>query len=130
MNQNPNLLLSLDLSTYSWIWAWSTGSSTTSRVLNETYLLGSKSCGLVRSAPLRALQASISLIWIIHFLLSRLFVVKGVEQFFQTKGPHWCWYFHRDRKSFGMTLIESLNKIYIRIKIFTVQSIPINKMEG
>ena len=45
-NQNPSLLLSLDLSTYSWMCSWSTGSSTTSRVLKETYLDGSKSAGL------------------------------------------------------------------------------------
>lgn len=63
-HQNPNLLLSLDLSTYSWICCWSTGSSTTSLVLKETYLEGSKSAGLSWSLPLRALQASISEIWI------------------------------------------------------------------
>ena len=57
-NQNPSLLLSLDLSTYSWMCCWSTGSSTTYFIVNDAYLLGSKSVGLVRSAPLRCLHAS------------------------------------------------------------------------
>lgn len=65
MNQNPNLLDSLDLSTYSWMCCWSTGSSTTSLVLNETYLEGSKSAGLCFRAPNLALAASIYLTFII-----------------------------------------------------------------
>jgi hypothetical protein len=57
-NQNPSLLLSLDLSTYSWMCCWSTGSSTTSLVLKEIYLVGSKSAGLCLSAPFLLLHAS------------------------------------------------------------------------
>ena len=58
--QNPSLLLNLDLSTYSWMCSEATGSSTTSFVLKETYLEGSKSAGLWWSAPFLCLHPSTS----------------------------------------------------------------------
>jgi hypothetical protein len=59
-DQNPSLLLNLDFSTYSWMCCWSTAYSTTSRVLKETYLDGSKSAGLWVSGLLVLFHLSIS----------------------------------------------------------------------
>ncbi len=59
-DQNPSLRLNLDFSTYSWMCCWSTAYSTTSRVLKETYLDGSKSAGLWVSGLLVLFHLSIS----------------------------------------------------------------------
>lgn len=103
-NQNPSLLLSLDLSTYSWMWVWSTGSSTTSLVLKETYRLGSKSAGLCLRAPLADLHLSISESCINKKVLWCIFGCRGAGRFCRRRGQRWCWCCHRDRRSSGRTL--------------------------
>ena len=75
LDQKPSLLLSLDLSTYSWICCWSTGSSTTSLVLNEAYRDGSKSAGLCLRAPLTALHLSTSVNYISNISYSNSFLL-------------------------------------------------------
>lgn len=90
--QNPSLLLNLDLSTYSWICSLLTGSSTASLTLKEAYLDGSKSLGMVWSAPLACLHCSTS--WSCISLIVPLgsYQPRWRWQYVQRKGWRWCWY--------------------------------------